>query len=249
MPPIEQIWLFALAIVAGGVAGVVGFGIGSLLTPAVGLLVGTKLAVAMVALPHVAGTAMRLWVLRAEIDRRVLATFGVASAVGGLIGGIAHALVTSPFLSVVLGALLVGAGLLELSGMGRQIRFDGASATIAGMLSGLFGGLVGNQGGIRSAALLRFDLQPRALVATATATALLVDAARVPVYALTSAPEIVEQWPTLLVLTVGVLLGTVIGTPILRRVPERAFRTVLAAILVLVGVVLVATAGADVSAG
>ena len=49
-------------------------------------------------------------------------------------------------------------------------------------LPGLFGGVAGNQGGIRAAALTSFGLGPQAFVATATATALLVDVARTPVY-------------------------------------------------------------------
>ncbi|HET8778264.1 MAG TPA: TSUP family transporter [Candidatus Limnocylindria bacterium] len=244
MPPLDAIALFLLAVLAGGVAGVAGFGIGSILTPALAVSLGTQLAVAVVAAPHVAATATRLWMLRSDIDRRVLLTFGLASAAGGLIGAIGHALFSSDLLSLALGGLLILAGLLELTGVGRRMRLGGGSAVAAGVLSGVFGGLVGNQGGIRSAALLRFPLSPMALVATATATALLVDAARVPVYLLTSGEELVASRTTVLLLTVGVLVGTFIATPILRRVPERLFRRSLAILIVLLGAVLVASAAA-----
>lgn len=242
MLPMDAAALFLLAILAGGVAGVAGFGIGSILTPALAVSVGTQLAVTLVAVPHVAATATRLWMLRSQIDRGVLLTFGLASAAGGLLGAVGHALVTSEVLSLVLGGLLILAGLLELSGLGRRVRLEGASAIGAGVLSGMFGGLVGNQGGIRSAALLRFPLRPTALVATATATALLVDAARVPVYLLSGADELMAMWPTVMTLTVGVLVGTFIGTPVLRRIPEVWFRRSLAVLLILLGMVLVATA-------
>ena len=54
--------LFALLVavvglIAGGVASVAGFGIGSLLTPTLALRTGTKLAVAAIAIPHVIATA------------------------------------------------------------------------------------------------------------------------------------------------------------------------------------------------
>jgi uncharacterized membrane protein YfcA len=45
-------------------------------------------------------------------------------------------------------------------------------------------------------------------------------------------------------LTAGVLVGTFIGTPILRGVPERWFRRSLAVLLVLLGVALVAVPAA-----
>ena len=63
-----------------------------------------------------------------------------------------------------------------------RLHLGRRAAWIAGVLSGFFGGLVGNQGGIRSAALLSFDMQKEAIVATATAVALIVDGARMPVY-------------------------------------------------------------------
>ncbi len=237
-------WLFGfLAVVAGAVAAVAGFGIGSLLTPAVGAVVGTKLAVALVAVPHVIATAVRLWVLRASVDRRVLLTFGLASAVGGLVGALLHTALASPLLAGVLGGLLILAGVSEITGIGRRLRFPGMWASVAGALSGVFGGLVGNQGGIRSAALLRFDLPREAFVATATATALLVDAARLPVYVATTGGEMLREWPTVALLTVGVLIGTFVGAPMLRRVPEPVFRRVLALLLIVLGAVLVLGVG------
>jgi uncharacterized membrane protein YfcA len=61
-----------IAVVAGAIAAVAGFGIGSLLTPLLALQTGTKLAVAAIAVPHLAGTALRFWRLRRHVDRRVL---------------------------------------------------------------------------------------------------------------------------------------------------------------------------------
>ncbi|HKO01037.1 MAG TPA: hypothetical protein VJ032_05065, partial [Thermoanaerobaculia bacterium] len=68
---------FAVALLAGSIASVAGFGIGSILTPFLGLQIGVKLAVAAVSIPHVIGTAIRFWTLRDKLDRRVLGTFGL----------------------------------------------------------------------------------------------------------------------------------------------------------------------------
>jgi uncharacterized protein len=82
------IWIAGFAalvsIVAGAIASVVGFGIGSLLTPVVAVRFGTDLAIAAVALPHLAGGLLRGWTLRRFIDLRILLRFGVLSAAGGL---------------------------------------------------------------------------------------------------------------------------------------------------------------------
>ncbi|HUG47627.1 MAG TPA: sulfite exporter TauE/SafE family protein [Candidatus Limnocylindria bacterium] len=237
--PFYEMVVGAVAVAAGAVAAVAGFGIGSLLTPALAVSVGTRLAVALVALPHLVATAYRLWLMRREIDRKVLHGFGLASAAGGLLGAVLHGLLASALLAVVLGVLLILAGLLELSRLGRRLMLGGRLAVAAGVLSGVFGGLVGNQGGIRSAALLRFNITGPALVATSTATGLLVDLARVPVYLVTTGGELLEHWPTIVLLTAGVLVGTIVGAPVLRRLPERQFRRLLALLLIGLGVLLI----------
>jgi len=56
-------WFVALlglmSVLAGATASIVGFGIGSLLTPLVAARFGTDLAVAAVALPHLSGGLLR----------------------------------------------------------------------------------------------------------------------------------------------------------------------------------------------
>ena len=245
--PLALLGIGAIAVVAGAVAAISGFGIGSLLTPAIALWLGTKAAVAIVAVPHAVATSVRLWGLRGSVDGGVLRTFGIASAVGGLAGALLFGLVSSPLLTVILGALLILSGLSQLSGFGARWRITGGWSIGAGLLSGVFGGLVGNQGGIRSAALLRFDLAPQALVATATATALLVDLARLPLYLATAGQEMADAWPIVLVATAGALVGTLAGVPVLRQLPEAVFRMSLAVLLLALGIGLIL--GATLGAG
>ena len=230
---------FLVAIVAAAIASVTGFGIGSLLTPTLGLAVGTKIAVAAVALPHFIGTALRFWMMRGGVDRDVLWRFGVPSAIGGLTGALLHRWLASGWLSIVFGVLLLFVAASEFSGLARRMRFHGALAWIAGLLSGLLGGLVGNQGGIRSGALLGFDMPKHAFVATATAVGLIVDLARMPVYLATSGGEMYGIWPMILVATAGVIAGTIFGRRLLAWIPESRFRSIVAVILAVLGVTMV----------
>ena len=234
--------LFGAAIVAGAVAAVAGFGIGSLLTPLVAIEAGTKLAVTLVSIPHAAATTLRCWRLRRHIDWAVFRGFGLASAAGGLAGAALHARASSPALGATLGLLLVFAGISTLTGIADRLRFRGTAALAAGGLSGFFGGLVGNQGGIRSAALLGVELGRDEFIATATASALIVDAARVGIYVATDAAEIARLWPLVAVAAAGALLGTIGGEGVLRRIPEPVFRRVVAVALVVLGVAMLVAA-------
>jgi len=231
------------AVVAGAIAAVTGFGIGSLLTPVFALAFGTRLAVAVVAIPHLAGTLLRFVTLRRHVDRRMLLGFGVTSALGGLAGALLHTRASGRALAIVFGALLALAGVSELTGWVRRVHWGRRAAWVAGALSGALGGLVGNQGGIRSAAMLGFDVPRQSFVATATAVALFVDGARLPVYAALEGRAMVDAWRPIAIASAGVVTGTLLGTRLLARLPERAFRRVVAVVLLALAVWMLVRGG------
>ena len=232
--------VLAISALAGALASITGFGIGSLLTPLLALRMDTRLAVAVVSVPHVVGTAVRFWLLSGRVDRRVLVSFGVTSAAGGLTGALLQGVASNRWLTVLFGGLLLFAAVSEATGLAGRMRFRGHVAWIAGALSGLLGGLVGNQGGLRSAALLGFGLDKRTFVATATAIGLLVDGARMPVYVATQYRELSALWLPILVAIAGVVLGTVLGSRALARIPDIWFHRVLAVVLAALGITMVA---------
>jgi uncharacterized membrane protein YfcA len=226
----------AAGVVAGAIASISGFGIGSLLTPMLALAVDARVAVAAVAIPHVVGTGLRYVMLRVGPDRGVLWTFGAASAAGALAGALLQPATSSRGLLLLFGSLLLFVATSEWTGLARRMRFTGPLAWIAGALSGLLGGLVGNQGGIRSAALLGFNLNKEVFVATATAIALVIDGVRLPIYLWFFSEDVLAEWRLVVAGTIGVLLGTVVGSRLLRKVPDRWFRPAVAVLLAFLGI-------------
>jgi uncharacterized membrane protein YfcA len=224
------------AVIAGGIASIAGFGIGSVLTPTLSIWIDAKLAVAAISIPHFIGTAWRFWLLKGRVDRRALWSFGIPSAAGGLAGALLHNIATSSSLLVLLAVLLLFVAAGELTGFSRRLIFRGPAAWLAGALSGALGGLVGNQGGLRAGGLLGFRMDRDTFVATVTAIGLLVDTARLPVYLAVYGRELSAMLTAIAVSTAAVIIGTIVGGRVLQRIPENRFRGVVAVLLAILGI-------------
>jgi uncharacterized membrane protein YfcA len=231
--------LFLAAVLSGATASIAGFGIGSVLTPLVALRVATPIAVAAVALPHALATALRCWRLRRAIEWNVLRDFGVLSAAGGFAGALLNASVSSRTLTLVLGLLLIATSVAALTQWTARWQPRGPMIWLFGLASGFFGGIAGNQGGLRAAALLSWSLPPAAFVATATATGLLVDVARTPIYLWRFGSEIRELAVTIAIASAGVVIGTFLGERVMLGLSRDQFRRIVAGLIGVLGVWLV----------
>jgi uncharacterized membrane protein YfcA len=84
-----------------------------------------------------------------------------------------------------------------------------------------------------------FDLSKRAFVATSTATALFVDAARMPVYLWTEWDRMGQVRSVVAAATVGVLVGTLLGGKILHTIPEHYFRKIVSILVLTLGIAMI----------
>ena len=234
------VWFFALvafvSFIAGATAAIVGFGIGSLITPLLATRLGTDLAVAVVALPHLAGGLVRGWRLRRSVDRRILVRFGSVSAIGSLVGALVFARLAPAALSRIFGALLVLTATAGITGWSERWRPRGLLVWILGALSGFFGGVVGNQGGLRAAALSAFGLAPTAFVATSTVIGVVIDLVRAPIYLHRSAAQLGGLWALVALAITAILAGTLVGERLLLGLSRRRFRHVVSLAIGLLGI-------------
>ena len=57
-----------------------------------------------------------------------------------------------------------------------------------------------------------------------------------PVYLATQGAEVAPMWPEVLAATVGAVIGTLAGGPLLKRIPERWYRPLVGSLILLLGV-------------
>jgi uncharacterized protein len=242
--PIPDAIVAIVSLFAGAVAAVTGFGIGSILTPVLAVRFDTRAAIAIVSVPHLAASLLRFATSWQQADRRTVMRFASFSMAGGLAGALVGMSRTGPGdigLQISLGALLILGGLGALCA-GPGIDAGRKTTAVAGIASGFFGGLVGSQGPIRSAAMLSLDISKESFVATAMATAIAVDVARIPVYLYADHAVMAHASQTILLATAGVLVGTFCGKRLLSAVPVPLFRRAVAILVFALGAAVLATA-------
>jgi len=227
--------IFIVAALSGATAAIAGFGIGSLLTPLLALRFGMETAVAAVAVPHAVATGFRFVRLRYAVDWEVVRKFGVLSAIGGLAGALLYSRLTSRSLTIILGILLIATALSGLAGFSMRISPPKPIVGAMGFVSGFFGGIAGNQGGLRAAALTTFALPAAAFVATSTAIGLMVDAARMPVYLWRAGSDLVPLAKPIAFASAGVLVGTIAGEKLLLGLSPTQFRRTVSLLIGLLG--------------
>lgn len=225
-----------VSILAGGIAVISDVGIGSLITPLLSTRTGITTAIVGVAIAHFLGTILHCYLWRKYINKKVLLAFGIPSAAGGLLGAYLNANLNSVVLATIFAWLLIFFGAMGLSGLVKYFRLPSGVSWFVGIVSGVLGGLVGNQGGIRAASMLSFKLTGKQFIATAIAISLMVDIARIPVYVMLEREKIFSIWHFILVATVGVALGTFIGSRVLEKIPDKIYRLGISAIIFFIGI-------------
>ncbi len=214
----EELLLVAIgSFLAAALTVPAGFGLSTILTPLVLLLMGPHEAVAVVAVVHGAHNAGKFAALRESVDFEAFRRYGVWLVLGAILGAALQNEVPQKPLLALIGAFLVSLPLLSMSEEWTGYRIPEANDSLGGFGSGFMGGLTGHQGALRAMFLTRRLPDKMAYAATASVLALCVDLSRVPVYLLFRYDEISQHAALTLVLVISALIGVRVGKTWLER--------------------------------
>lgn len=230
--------VLALAFLVSMLTLLTGFGLGTVLTPIVALWYDAKSAVILVSIVHISNNLLKFSLFRRSVDLRIFLRFGLVSLAGAAVGGFLFTAFNEALVRVLLGAVLIGLGSMEFFPATFRRRIPPRLDTIGGFLSGLMGGLLGNQGAIRSAYLLNYNLSKEAFIATATAISLVIDLTRIPLYVWREADLLSSAWPSFLPIVFAAFAGTMVGTQMLKNISLERFRFVVARCVILMGIII-----------
>jgi uncharacterized membrane protein YfcA len=235
---IALIALVLLTLGASYVGTLTGFGMSTIMVPALLFFLPLPETLLFTAVVHLFGDVWKMLLFRKGVDWKLVAWFGVPGVVMSWLGASLSLRVPEVLLSRTLGASLVMYAVFLFARPSFKIAASDASAALGGALSGLLAGIFGIGGPPRAAFLAAFKLKKVAYVFASGAIAFAVDATRIAGYAFGGARLASPLVTGLLVAVPVSLLGALIAQKSLARVSEEAYRNVIAAFLLLVGLKL-----------
>lgn len=250
--------LFFLAVVAFGASLLTffsGFGLGTLLLPAMLLYFPPELAVALTAVVHLASNLFKGILLGRHANVKVLLQFGLPAVVAAwfgawLLGKMSPTSVwvewswkglsgTITPLKVLLALIMMTFAGLELWPRFQRWQLDAKWMPLGGVLSGFFGGLSGHQGALRAAFLVRAGLSKEVFIATGVVIAIGIDLSRMTVYAGTLSAALLDEFKWVLLVAAGAaMLGVWLGRRLLQKVTMRFVQYIVALLLILIALLL-----------
>lgn len=224
-----------------------GFGLGTLLMPAFAVFFPLPVAIGATAVVHLANNVFKLGLVGRWAHRPTVLLFGIPAAAASVVGAyLLRSMSAAPPLArytlggsehsitvakVVVAAIIAAFAALELSPRLRGVSFSKRWVPLGGALSGFFGGLSGIQGALRAAFLVRSGLTRDQFIGTGVVCAVIIDAARVPVYAERFARLSARMALLITAASLCAFAGSYLGAKLVRKVTMRGLQRLVAAML------------------
>lgn len=189
---------------------------------------------------HLANNCLKFTLFKKHIDNSIFKRFGLISIGGALVGSLLHGYLDTEVVKIILAIALLAIAMSEFLPAQYTVQFPRKFDYAGGLFSGLLGGLVGNQGAIRSAYLLNYKLGKEVFVGTATAISLMIDLTRVPIYLYNppSADQLVANGLNLAIIIAVAFMGTLTGKRLLEKVSLERFRLLVAGFVIIAAISL-----------
>lgn len=238
----DSVLLAALvALLAGGVSGLTGFGLALIGVPLLLFVYEPATVVVLLSVLSVFINVAVVWDSWHDADRRLVLSLLPAAAVGVFVGAEVLYYADPLYIRLGVGIIVVFSALLLL----REVRIPGAEGWLGTMVAGSTSGLLSTSTGLAGppiVLLLAARRLPKHAFRGSSALYFLA-MSFVGLAALTNRGLLdVAQLPLALALVPAAFLGKVLGTALLNRISDKTFRTVTLGVVILTGTLGAATA-------
>ena len=250
-----------VALLAGALTLITGFGLGTLLMPAFAAFFPPEVAVGATAVVHLANSLFKLATIGRWAKWTIVWAFGIPAIAGAAVGaallagaanmptlaryslGPIDAVVTP--VGLLVGLLIIAFAFLETWDRFAKRELDPRHLTWGGLVSGFFGGLSGHQGALRTVFLVKAGLEPKQFAGTGSTISAMVDITRLVVYAL-GASLLARNfgaaggvsWWLIAAACLAAFTGSALGSLLITKVTMTHIRKVVAVALGILGVLV-----------
>lgn len=261
--PMDYLVICLVALLAGGLTLISGFGLGTLLLPAFALFFPPEVAIGATAVVHLANSLFKLAAIGRWAKWSIVWKFGLPAMAAAILGaallsltttlpalatyslGPVHARITP--VGLLVGALITAFAFLETYPPFEKKQMPERHLPWGGLLSGFFGGLSGHQGALRSIFLIKTAMDPKQFTGTGSTIAALVDITRLLVYFAGAALSTKDfstasgvPWTLIAAACLASFTGSALGAQIVKKVTMKQVRKVVAFTLGVLGIAVMA---------
>ena len=224
------------AFLSSAVSGTLGLGGGLMLIAVMAALLPAAVVVPVHGAVQLASNSTRTFALLRDVRWPLVGLYAPPMAIGAWLGVGLYRGEELPWFKPAIGAVVLASLVLERSGATRRI--PSWTLVPAGLLGGFLTITVGATGPYLAAVLVGGIPERRQLVATQAAIQTFGHFLKIPAFAAVGFPWR-DQLTLIVPLVLCVAAGTLLGTRLLARLPERAFRRALRVLLGVLGLRLI----------
>ena len=232
-----------------------GFGLGTILTPVFMIFFPVELAIALTGVVHFCNNIFKIFLVGKNANRSVVIKFGVPAVIAAFAGAwvLLNIPDSQPLFSYelfgkewevypvkfLISILLIIFATMDLVPYFGRLQFGKEKLALGGVLSGIFGGLSGNQGALRAAFLIKAGLSKEAFIGTAVVVSTFVDLTRLSVYATRFLKAgLIDNLPIVICATLAAIAGAYYGNILLKKVTLKSLQRIVAVMLILLSISL-----------
>lgn len=255
---LEYFVICSVAVLASGLTFISGFGLGTVLMPAMALFFPVPVAIAATAVVHLANNLFKLILAGRSANKEVLVRFALPAVMAAFLGAFllsfaAHLPVIKAYdfagrtheitaVKLTIGSLIIIFSCFELLPSFSNFAMDKKYLPVGGLLSGFFGGLSGNQGALRSLFLIKAGLSKEEFIGTGVVSAVMVDFGRLIVYGFNFIAQpfsVAGNTKGLIMAAIfSAFIGSFIGRVLLTKITLRKVQILVGVMLVMFGAAL-----------
>ena len=227
--------LTAIATIIGTVTG---FGTSTVMIPFLLLSYPLGQTLLLVGIIHLCGNLWKVILFGRDFQWKLVLSFGIPGIIASYIGASLIINTSQQIMSRILGAFLIAYVIWLFINKSFKVRKTIVTQISGGALSGFLAGIFGIGGAVRAAFLSAFNLPKAVYICTAGAIALFVDTTRLTKYLIDGIrldQRILFALPLFIIIS---FISAYIAKRILKYIPQKYFRTIVAILLFIVALKL-----------